>query len=274
MELIFIQQIALTLATLVAAVTDFKTGLITDWTTYPLVAIGLGISLWTQNWVGIGLAVVVFVFLYGLYYMGKIGGGDVKLFTGMALVLPFYNGHFFLLSALFYAGLTAIIGYTLYYLYKIKKDKHKVVFSENKTSILKGALFFLLFTLYAALLAWINALSVWMAAFLWAALSIGCVFIALETVIKKHYFCKTVAVSELGDDELLATEFTDEKVLKKLNLGIKGVIGSTEKQKLLELGIKKITIYATPPKFGPFIFIGTALALWMPDLLTVLFLRI
>lgn len=274
MELLFIQQILITLATLVAAITDFKTGFIYDWTTYPLIAIGLGIGLWTQNWMGIGLAIVVFVFLYGLYYMGKIGGGDVKLFTGMALTLPFYFGQFFLLTALFYAGLTAIIGYTLYYLYKIHKDQHKITFSENKGSILKGALFFVLFTLYAALLAWINALSLYMAAFLWIALSLGSVFIALESMIKKHYFSKTVLVSELGDDELIAMEFTDEKILKKLDLGIKGVIGDKEKQKLLEMGIKKITIYATPPKFGPFIFIGTTLALWMPNLLTVLFLQI
>lgn len=274
MELILVQQALLSLAALIAAITDYKTGLILDWLTYPLIIIGIGIGLWTQNWIGIGIGIAVFVFLYLLYYMGKIGGGDVKLFAGMAFVLPFYQGQFFIITMLFYAGLAAIIGYSLFYIYKIKTDKRTVDFKENKANIAKGALFFVLFTLYAGILAWINAVSLWMAIFLWIALSLGSIFIALERVIKEHYFCKTVLVKDLGDDELIAPEFTDEKILKELNLGVKGILGEKEKQKLLEIGIKKITIYATPPKFGPFIFIGTILALWFPNLLAILFLRI
>ncbi|MDO8624714.1 MAG: A24 family peptidase, partial [Candidatus Diapherotrites archaeon] len=147
------------IATAAAAYTDYKTGYIYDHITYPLIAIGVILRLWSQDWMGLGLGIAVFAVLYAFYWTGKLGGGDVKLFTGMALVLPFYQKQIFLLNVLFFAALLALLFYALYYLYKLWKDKIpiKTEGQQRNTAILL-AIFALVFS---GLLVYNNTVSVW-----------------------------------------------------------------------------------------------------------------
>ena len=67
-----------------------------------------------------GLAIAVFGISYVLYYTGKIGGGDLKLFTGIALLVPYLpqSPYPFVLLAMFVAAIAAIIALTAYYVPK------------------------------------------------------------------------------------------------------------------------------------------------------------
>lgn len=273
LDLILFKQAILVVATAIAAYTDWKTGLILDWLTLPLIGIGMVLNLFEMNWIGIGLGIVVFVFLYALYWLGKLGGGDVKLFTGIALLLPFYNNQFFLIPTLFFAALTAITAYSLYYSFQIFKQKIPLTDIKPK-NIIMAVLFALLFSVYFLVLVQINALSQTVAIAFWVPFLLASVFVGLEPVIKKHFFVQTVALEKLGEDEVIALDMMDSKILEQAGLGIKGVIGEKEKQKLAELGIREVPIYANAPRFGPFIFLGVILALFFPNLVTTLFLPI
>ncbi len=274
MELLLIKQAILVLAVGIAAYTDWKKGFIYDWITLPLIGIGFLLGIWEQNWMGIAFGMGVFAVLYAFYWLGKLGGGDVKLFTGIALLMPFYQNQLFLLPALFFAALGAITFYSLYYLYRLKKEKIKIKWKENQTEIAKGILFVLLLSVYLYALVQVNGVSAMVAAILWIPFLLTGVFVALEKPIKKNFFSKKVKLEELEEDEAIAIEFTDKKTLEKTGLGLKGIIGPTEKQKLKEMGIKEVMIYANAPRFGPFIFLGVALALWFPEIVRLFFLRI
>jgi Flp pilus assembly protein protease CpaA len=147
------------LGTAVAAYTDFKTGYIYDWITYPLIAIGIALRLWSQDWLGLGLGIAVFAALYVFYWTGKLGGGDVKLFTGIALVLPFYQDKVFLLNVLFFAALSAMLFYAVYYLYRLWNEHIPLDIDEKQrnTALLLAAFGIA----FSALLAYNNTVSVW-----------------------------------------------------------------------------------------------------------------
>lgn len=83
--------IALAIALVVAAVTDMQRRQIDNWLNIAI-AIGAplfwwssGLSLWPDIALQIGIAVAVFAVLCGLFAIGMMGGGDVKLLTALAL---------------------------------------------------------------------------------------------------------------------------------------------------------------------------------------------
>jgi hypothetical protein len=156
----------------------------------------------------------------------------------------------------------------------LKKEKIKIKWKENRNEIVKGILFVLLLTIYLYALVQVNGISAMVAGILWIPFLLAGVFVAMEKPIKKHFFSKKVKLEELEEDEAIALEFTPEKILKETGLGLKGIIGEKEKQKLKKMGIKEVVIYANAPRFGPFIFIGVVLALWFPEIVQLFFLRI
>jgi prepilin peptidase CpaA len=85
---------ALAIALLIAAFTDIRRRQIDNWLNAaialgaPLFWWASGLSLWPGVVMQIGLAVVAFVVLAGLFALRAMGGGDVKLLTALALWIP------------------------------------------------------------------------------------------------------------------------------------------------------------------------------------------
>ena len=52
---------------------------------------------WADFWLSLGMAVIVFAVGLGVNRMGNLGMGDVKLFTGLALMLTWFIGAWSLL---------------------------------------------------------------------------------------------------------------------------------------------------------------------------------
>ena len=86
-------------ACLYASYSDLKEGVIRNKLTFPLIAIGIILNaayVFTTSasiWLFIEcvvVTVVIFVLGYVFWKMGAWAGGDVKLFTGLAALLPFY----------------------------------------------------------------------------------------------------------------------------------------------------------------------------------------
>lgn len=85
---------ALAIALLFAAFTDLRSRIIENWLTLgmaaaaPLFWWATGLALWPGVALQVALGVTVFAVLAGLFALGAMGGGDVKLLTALALWLP------------------------------------------------------------------------------------------------------------------------------------------------------------------------------------------
>lgn len=81
----------LAIALLVAAFTDLRSRRIGNWLTgaialgAPLFWWASGLSLWPEIALQLGVALLTFVVLAGLFAIRAMGGGDVKLLTALAL---------------------------------------------------------------------------------------------------------------------------------------------------------------------------------------------
>jgi Flp pilus assembly protein protease CpaA len=273
MVLLLLRQAIVLLATGISAYTDWKTGLILDKVTFPLIAIGIGLSLLEQQWIAFAVAAIVFALGYAFYYAGKIGGGDVKLFTGIALVLPFFGKEIFLLDALLLSAVLAVIAYTVFFAGKFVL-KNGLRLEENKKGIANAVMVGAFLLLYFFLIFQLHALSLYSIALLAIPLLFGLVFMALEKGIRREFFLKKVKLQELEEDELLATDFEEQKTLKLLDLKFKGVLGKKEIEKLKTAGIQEVFVYRNAPRFAPFFFLGCLVAMVFPNLFSLFFLRL
>jgi len=278
--ILLIRQAVILVGTFLGAYTDYKTGFIFDKITYPMIAIGILLNLFElgkeislQNFLELfGVGISIFVLGYAMYWLGKLGGGDVKLFTGIGLLIPFETGIFplniFALNALILAGISSLIFYGVFYI--LKYARKGINLDENKEGIKKAVglgilLLFYFFLIYSAGLEK-------MIFVLFIPMSIALIYIALEKGIKKEFFLKKISLNEMEEDEVIAVEFEKKETIEKLGLGFKGVIGLKEKKALEEKGVKELFVYRNLPKFGPFIFIGALINLAFPNLFVLLFI--
>lgn len=273
MDLLLLRQAVVLLAGAVSAYTDWKTGLVLDKITYPLIAIGIALNVLEQQWIGLALGMAVLVFGYAFYFTGKIGGGDVKLFTGVAFALPFFGNGIFLLSSLFVGAIAAVVFFTAFFAgkYLLKKG---INFKENKQGFLNALMFGAVLLLYLFFVLQLHVLSLVSIIALAVPLLFGLVFLAFERGIRKEFFLKRAKLSELEEDELLATEFEDKKTVALLDLKLKGILGTKEIEKLRKAKIKEVLVYRNAPRFAPFFFLGCLIAMAFPSLLQLFFLRL
>lgn len=107
---------ALAIALLIAAFTDLRRRQIDNWLTAaialgaPLFWFAMGLSLPEIGW-QIGIAIASFAVLAGLFALGAMGGGDVKLLTALALwIRPDWFLQLIVIMALLGGMLTIVFG--------------------------------------------------------------------------------------------------------------------------------------------------------------------
>ncbi len=122
---------ALAIALLVAAFTDIRRRQIDNWLNAAIAAgapvfwWASGLALWPGVTLQIGLAVVTFFVLAGLFALRAMGGGDVKLLTALALWMPallFLK----LLVIMALAGGVLTITMGMWHIARRQKDKLKI----------------------------------------------------------------------------------------------------------------------------------------------------
>lgn len=261
-----IQEAALLIGTATGAVTDARTGYIYDWITYPMIAAGIILAAVQQQWLNLEVAAALFAVLFLAYKFGKLGGGDVKLFTGIALLNP-TNQPAFLLTTMFFAAIGAIIFYSTYYTSKYLRSGGNI--KENKSGIIKAALLGAAIAAYFAMMTSYGLMGTGSAALLAIPLFFGLLFIALQEGIQKKFFEASVGVSKLEEDEVMAEGRNTAKVLKIM--GKKQLIGEKEKAMLKKAGIKAVYVLRKLPPFAPFILLGVIGAILQPDFLFYIF---
>ncbi len=271
MEPILMARIAVLLAgCTLAAFTDIRTGLILDKITYPMIAIAVVLNLVEFNWLFLLIGAATFAAGYAVYYAGKLGGGDVKLFAAIAFLLPLYQEQLLLLTALFAAALLAVAFYAAYFVSKYVRQG--IDWRENRESAKRAAVFGLVVAAYFLALLPLMLVSFATIAFLAFPLFLALLFMAFEKGIRHRFFLKQVNLDELDEDEVIAADFLDGKIKQGLNLRVKGVFGKKEIERLRETGVKAVPVYRGMPPFAPFILLGCIAALLQPDLIGFLFM--
>jgi len=269
MELLLLRQAAVLLGAGLGAFTDAKTRLIPDWITLPMIGLGILVNIAEFRAELFYVGAVVFAIGYLAYWLGKIGGGDVKLFTGLALLMPYYAGSIFVLDVLFTAALTSVVFYGAFYASKYARKGIK--WREIKSGVARATGFGVLLAVYFYTIYSYGLVRLESAAVLGIATAFALVFLALEKGIRKEFFLKKVRLSKLEEDEVIAQDFLDKKVKKILGLKFKGVLGKNELLALKKAGISSVPVYRELPPFAPFILLGVIAAIALPGLMEKMF---
>jgi Flp pilus assembly protein protease CpaA len=268
--LLFRQVAALLLAGS-AAYFDARTGEIPDSLNYSAVLLGVVLNIADFTPVAFLLAGAVFAGGYLFYISGKIGGGDVKLFTALALLIPFADGRFFVADLLLIAGITALIALSLYY--PARYILRGINLEDNRKNLLPAGLLFIFSLAYfifsPALIPSPSFVRILALPFLFASF-----FLAFERGIRKEFFLRNVPLEALEEDELLASDFIGRETMQVIRGGsriAKGVLGKAEIRRLKEAGISEIAVYRNLPKFAPFVFAALLILFAFPSLAGSLF---
>jgi Flp pilus assembly protein protease CpaA len=269
MIVLYLRILLVVLFCAVAAYTDKKTGYIYDWITYPLIGLGLLLNIFTfsftQNMSIVTIGGVIFIIGFLIYYLGKLGGGDVKLFLGIHFILPYINNQLFILWVLVFSCFLAVIFISIKYMFVIlKKVKFtkKLLVSKISSIITNFCLFFGFVTFIYFSVNHSN-LSSWFYLTI-VPIMLGLFINVFQDEIKKHIYLLWKPVKDLEDGDVLAKEYLTKTLITKLNpiLKNKNVI----EEKDIELMKKKkitleIPIYYYLPKFGPYILLGVIVSI-------------
>ncbi len=124
----YVLLIGLAIALLIAAFTDIRHRRIANWLNLaiaagaPLFWWASGYSLWPDVAIQIAVALAVFAVVCGLFALGMMGGGDVKLLTALALwiaPIPFLQ----LLVIMALAGGVLTIAMAAWHMIKRQREK-------------------------------------------------------------------------------------------------------------------------------------------------------
>ena len=89
----FVLATAVAVLLIVAAVIDGRTRIIPNWLNLAIALLAVpywwstSLTLWPDIALQLGIALLVFVILLGVFSLGQMGGGDVKLIVALALFL-------------------------------------------------------------------------------------------------------------------------------------------------------------------------------------------
>lgn len=272
-ETIFIIRIILLLvAVALAAYFDYKTGYIYDWISLPLIAIGLILNIFTYSWKSlipiVLIAVGIYLFGYLAYYFGKIGGGDIKLFIGIHMILPYLNNQLLIFLVIIASSLLSVMFVSISYAFKLnKKIKiNKMLLKKKKSKIFKSALLFFVFLVFV-----IFATSTGdMPKIVYITIPpmfFGSIIIIFEDEIKKHIYLKQKPVAKLDEGDVFASEFATKELITKLKLGKRTVLEKEDIKRAKLLRLKVLPIFDNLPRFGVYILLGVLCVLIFSSLL-------
>ncbi|HOZ35688.1 MAG TPA: A24 family peptidase [archaeon] len=272
-ETIFvIRIILLLLAVALAAYFDYKTGYIYDWISIPLIAIGLIINIFTYSFKSLIPIVLIsagiYLFGYFAYYFGKIGGGDIKLFIGIHMILPYLNNQLLIFWVIILSSLLSVMFVSISYAFKLnKKIKiNKVLLKKKKSKIFKSAILFFVFLAFV-----IFATSTGdMPKIIYITIPpmfFGSIIIIFEDEVKKYIYLKQKPVAKLEEGDVFASEFATKELITKLKLGKRTVLEKEDIKRAKLLRLKALPIFDNLPRFGVYILLGVLCVLIFGSLL-------
>ncbi|MEM0475754.1 MAG: prepilin peptidase [Candidatus Norongarragalinales archaeon] len=277
MNFLFLRIACAIAGTGVAAWQDARTSFIDDKITLGMIGVGATlcfldvfnaiqqkIDLTPWLWVAlVALAIAALGFL--AWRAGQFGGGDVLLFIGLHLLLPFNPRSFlplpypFIVSVLVAASFFASVYSALWYAKRLR-DERALEPRKNALSIAALFLSLLVFALASFSLA---------QTLFFTALFASAFFLSLyKHELLSRVVVKRLRLSEVEDEDVLAFDELPKRLTAKYSIG--RVLSKNEIAKLRAIGRKeKIRfwpVYKELPRFAPFVLLGLLACLAVGDL--------
>lgn len=263
--------------TILAARQDWFTSFIDDRITVVMITAGVILDLLTFNQgfiaYGFGIAAIIGLIGYFLYRKGQFGGGDVLLFMGIGLLLPyppsFLKGYSalalsiipFVASVFVTSSLYAMLGSALLYGKYLSERKVK----ENKLFLTA-----FLAVLAIAFLSFLPYLVIIQKMF-FSAIALSTIFLLVfRKEIHEQVVVRQTKLGDIEDEDILETGMMDRRIVKKYGLervltkkqvGILGRVGKREK-------IKEFPVCRHLPRFGPYVLLALLSSLIIGDVLS------
>ena len=290
-----------------AAVQDYKTSFIDDKIVFSMIGAGAILTLATLDETLItytfGIAAAIFVFGFLMYRRGQLGMGDVLLFVGLQLLLPFqpaitanllptgtqvfsiaaFEGmvspnsplfvsfnivkHFTLFITVFMlSSYFAAVGTTISYAWKLrgKKLRPNKLYLGVSSALGLAMLFFLVGTFGLTLFT-----------LLFIFLLVGMVFfVSFKDQLMREVIVRKLSIKEFEDEDVLYLEGMSQRLVKKY--GLQRVLTKKEVAKLRKLQkaerVSKFPVLKDLPRFGPYILAGLIATLVLGDIFTIMVL--
>jgi Flp pilus assembly protein protease CpaA len=265
----------------IGAYTDYKTGYVPDKLNYSLLALGAILVFLRMSFESAlqvyGVAFVIFLIGFIAYLFGQFGGGDVKFFAAVYLLIPRYPEFLsnfspvtpftppypFVLSLFFSAAVIAVFFVSFSYFKKLYRDRKQI--PDLKEKVFHGLInsFFVV----PLLVLWVYLKKEML--LIGIPLVMGSFLLAFKEEIMSRYVVITKKVSELNDDDVLALELMTEKQKKQLGISNRRTFLDMElkklKEKALEEGVTEVPVNEYLPRFMPFVFASMVLNLVFGD---------
>jgi Flp pilus assembly protein protease CpaA len=202
---------------------------------------------------GIATAVLIGLIGYILYKGGQMGAADIFVLASISLLIPIppaiskipFNFPFVAIVFVFASIIFAV--YTFYYfLIRVFRNRHMKADLKPLILLLPYAIFvYVFFT--SPFFSWIYFVIVSLALF-------SSIFVMVyKEAINKH-LAEKIPVSKLQEEDVLAVELMDEKIVKKHNL--QKLLTYKEILRLRHLKLGSVPVYTKFPPFLPFLLVG------------------
>ncbi len=273
------------IGTAVLARQDYKTSFVDEKIIYAMMAAGVVLNVLSLDWQLMGFAfggaAVISALGYLAYRNGQFGLGDVLLLAALQLLLPFaplevikninatpllnYYNYItaaqvipFILSTLLTAAILALIGSSVMYVYKLLENKSK--WKPDKFSGITISAASIAFILFINSTLQLSALQT--SAFL--LLAGATVFsTSMKKQIMREVIVKWITIKEIEDEDVLATEEIDKRIVERYSL--ERVLTIENRKKLVAIQragkMNKFPVYKNLPRFVPYLFIGLVICI-------------
>lgn len=234
------------------------------------ISIILNIVYFSQDifFFGLALAVIIGVLGYMMYKTGQMGAADIFVFAAIALALPIppsfaklpFNFPFIALVFI-YSSLVFALYTVLYFGRKLignKKAKPKMAYALMVIPWLAFVFLFLSSPIFSP---------VYFAIISIAYLSSVFVMMYRDAINRGLY--EKVQVKKLMEEDVLALEFMDSKLVKKYKL--EKVLTAKIIARLKKAKVNAVLVYTRLPPFLPFVLLGVLLSLLFGKVLVLSF---
>ncbi len=279
-----IRLIIALLFTGVCAYTDYKTRYIPEKAAWVLLILSILLALLLKEFQNLLIASVIFSIGFLAYLTGRIGAGDVFVITIITLLvpktpssIPSYFGiktiptpFPFIFSTFILAALIGpMLIQPIKMFIRLNKNKHKI--KKYKEKLITGLLTAALFGFTLIVISQFNKLFL----LLTPSITISTLILPFKEDLLKQFAIKK-KISELDEDDVIATEFIKSEVLKKLGIKRKTLLKrelKKVKQKAKKQRIKTILVYDNLPPFLPYLLLAMIINLITGDFFTYFLLN-
>ena len=268
--------------TSVAAWQDSRTSYVDDWVLYSMVAAGLVLNALTFNLPffisTLPFAVLIAIAGFVLWKRGSFGQGDVWLFLGLQLLLPFYPSFSkislpnfpFAASVFLAASFFSVIGASVFY-FTLLREQQKNFVKANALKLCILAAVGLALAFFMSSVSFNLFASAFFLLFLVSALF----FAFFYKDIKEKVLVKFLSPAQIEDEDVLVLDKMPPSLVDKYSLG--RVITKKEFEKLKRIAkggrMKKFPVLKNLIRFNPYVLLGLIACLYAGDLMLWILLQ-